>query len=94
MIVLCMIWTWCAGSWEKHLEVFAQGTALHPEIAAMDDVDTIAIVLKFPSGALATIDLSRHSSYGYDQRLEVRCNSSMVDNIHCVVYYYCNKSCS
>ena len=76
---------WIMG--EAPVEVFAQGTALHPEIAAMDDVDTIAIVLKFPSGALATIDLSRHSSYGYDQRLEVRCNSSMVDNIHCVVYY-------
>jgi hypothetical protein len=35
-------------------------------------VDTIAIILKFPSGVLGSIDLSRHSSYGYDQRLEVR----------------------
>ena len=61
---------WILG--ETPVEVYAQGTAQHPEIAAMNDVDTIAIVLKFPSGTLATIDLSRHSSYGYDQRLEVR----------------------
>ena len=52
--------------------VIAQGTTMDPKIAALGDVDTIAIILKFPSGALATINLSRHSSYGYDQRLEVR----------------------
>ena len=60
---------WIVG--EAPDEVFAQGHAHHPEIAAMNDVDTVAIVMKFPSGVIATIDLSRHSSYGYDQRLEV-----------------------
>ena len=64
---------WIMG--ETPIEVFAQGTTQHPKIVAMNDVDTIVIVLKFPSGALATIDLSRHSSYGYDQRLEVSYNS-------------------
>ena len=61
---------WIAG--EGPREVYAQGSAFHPDIAAMGDVDTVAIVLKFPSsGVVASIDLSRHSQYGYDQRLEV-----------------------
>ena len=37
----------------------------------MDDVDTVAVVLKFPSKTLATIDVSRLASYGYDQQIEV-----------------------
>lgn len=60
---------WIAG--EEPSGVFAQGSAFDPEIGALGDVDTVAIVLKFPSGIIASIDLSRHSTYGYDQRLEV-----------------------
>ena len=60
---------WVLG--EEPEGVIAQGTTMDPEIAAIGDIDTIAIILKFPSGVLATIDLSRHSSYGYDHRLEV-----------------------
>ncbi|XP_013412889.1 uncharacterized protein LOC106175433 isoform X2 [Lingula anatina] len=53
------------------VSVYAQGHAHIKAIAEMDDVDTVAITMKFPSGALAMIDLSRNASYGYDQRLEV-----------------------
>ena len=60
---------WVVG--ERPIGVFAQGSAFDPEIGALGDVDTVAIVLKFASGVLASIDLSRHSQYGYDQRLEV-----------------------
>ena len=60
---------WVVG--ERPVSVFAQGSAFDPEIGAIGDVDTAAIVLKFPSGVLASIDISRHSQYGYDQRLEV-----------------------
>ena len=60
---------WLVG--EKPVAVFAQGSAFDPEIKAIGDVDTAAIVLKFPSGALASIALSRYSQEGYDQRLEV-----------------------
>ena len=60
---------WVAGSLPE--EVFAHAHTHHPEIKDMGDVDTVAIVMKFKSGVMATIDLSRHSSYGYDQRLEV-----------------------
>ena len=60
---------WIAG--KEPEEVMAQGFAFDPEIKAIGDVDTVAIILKFPSGVIASIDLSRHSKYGYDQRIEV-----------------------
>ena len=60
---------WIVG--EEPVGVFAQGSVFDPEIAGVGDVDTIAIILKFPSGVLAMLDLSRHSSYGYDIRIEV-----------------------
>lgn len=44
----------------------------HPEIADIGDYDTVVITLKFPSGTLGIIDISRLSSHGYDQRVEVR----------------------
>ncbi|KAJ4432921.1 hypothetical protein ANN_15178, partial [Periplaneta americana] len=45
-----------------------------PEIAAIGDHDTVGVLLSYPSGTLGMIDLSRNSTYGYDQRLEVLCN--------------------
>lgn len=60
---------WVVG--EEPVGVFAQASVFDKDIQEMGDVDTMVIVLKFPSGVLGTIDLSRHSSYGYDQRLEV-----------------------
>ncbi len=60
---------WIVG--EEPCGVFAQGSAFDPEIKAIGDVDTVAIILKFPGGVIATIELNRHSKYGYDQRLEV-----------------------
>ena len=60
---------WVIG--EDPVEVFAQGSTFDPEIRAIGDFDTILISLKFPSGALATTDISRHSTYGYDMRIEV-----------------------
>ena len=51
--------------------VFCMAHAFNDEIAALDDVDTVVVVMKFPSGAIGHIDLSRKSIYGYDQRLEV-----------------------
>lgn len=52
--------------------VTAIGKANIPEIAAINDHDTVAILLSFESGTVGIIDLSRYSNYGYDQRLEVR----------------------
>ncbi len=52
-------------------EVFSFGSSFVPEIAALGDLDNVAVSLRFPSGLLATVDVNRKSAYGYDQRLEV-----------------------
>lgn len=51
-------------------EVFAAAHCYNPDIAAMGDVDTVAVTLKYASGLLALVDCSRIAAYGYDQRVE------------------------
>lgn len=63
------IMCWVLGEYPHR--VTAHVYAHTPEIAAIGDHDTVAVVLSFPSGTLGMIDLSRNSTYGYDQRLEV-----------------------
>ena len=50
--------------------MYSSATSLIPEIAAINDHDNVQITMTFPSGTLASIDLSRFACYGYDQRLE------------------------
>jgi myo-inositol 2-dehydrogenase / D-chiro-inositol 1-dehydrogenase len=53
-------------------EVFATGAVLiDPGFAAEDDFDTAIAMLRFKSGAIGTIDNSRKSTFGYDQRVEI-----------------------
>ncbi len=49
-----------------------------PEIGKAGDIDTSVIVLTFESGAIATINNSRRSGYGYDQRIEVHGSNGML----------------
>ncbi|WP_431174374.1 Gfo/Idh/MocA family protein, partial [Flagellimonas flava] len=35
------------------------------------DIDSATVLLKFENGAMPTIENSRETKYGYDQRLEV-----------------------
>ncbi|XP_045763722.1 uncharacterized oxidoreductase YrbE-like [Maniola jurtina] len=67
---------WVLG--ELPIRVQATASALIPEVKAIDDFDTIAFLLTFPSGAVAIGDNSRFSAYGYDQRLEVFGNKGMI----------------
>ncbi|KAJ2951995.1 hypothetical protein O0L34_g4257 [Tuta absoluta] len=60
---------WVLG--ELPCRVQSTATALVPEVKAIDDFDTIAIMFTFPSGTIALGDNSRYCAYGYDQRLEV-----------------------
>ncbi|XP_039250992.2 putative oxidoreductase YrbE [Styela clava] len=60
---------WMIG--EEPISVYTAAHAHIPEIAALGDVDTIFIVLKFPSGVIAHIDLSRDCKYGYHQTCEM-----------------------
>jgi len=52
------------------IEVYAVAHCYNADIAAMGDVDTVCVTLKFASGLLAVVDCSRIASYGYDQRVE------------------------
>ena len=63
---------WMLG--EDPVSVHAMAHAHSQAIGDIPDVDTIVITMKFPSGAISIIDLSRHSCYGYDQRVEVCCS--------------------
>lgn len=68
---------WILG--EDPVSVFTQAHAFHKEIAELDDVDQVIIVMKFPSGCIASIDLSRHAVYGYDQRIEIFGSKGMLE---------------
>jgi len=59
---------------EDPVSIHAMAHAHSQAVSEIPDVDTIVIMMKFPSGAISLIDLSRHSSYGYDQCIEV-CNT-------------------
>lgn len=53
-------------------EVYAHGEVLiDPQIGELGDVDTAAVIVKLANGAICTIDNSRETHYGYDQRVEV-----------------------
>lgn len=56
---------------EEPVTIYAMAHAHSQAIREIEDVDSIVITAKFPSGALAITDISRHSTYGYDQRIEV-----------------------
>ncbi|XP_046572036.1 uncharacterized oxidoreductase YrbE-like [Haliotis rubra] len=68
---------WLAG--ERPLTLVAYGHAHEEMFAECQDVDMTSIMVKFPSGTIATIDNSRiGAEYGYDQRLEVLGSSGML----------------
>lgn len=70
---------------EEPISVYAQGSNLvDPEIGMAGDIDTAFIVMKFSSGAMATISNSRRSGYGYDQRIELHGEHGLLkaNNIH------------
>ena len=61
---------WLAGS--EAVEVSAMAACLvDPMFAELGDVDTSIVTIRFESGALAVIDNSRRSGYGYDLRTEI-----------------------
>jgi myo-inositol 2-dehydrogenase/D-chiro-inositol 1-dehydrogenase len=69
---------WIAGL--DPTEVFATGSTLaEPRLADYGDVDTSAVTLRLPTGALVQIDSARRSGYGYDERIEVLGSNGMVE---------------
>ncbi|NWU40104.1 T73AS protein, partial [Hylia prasina] len=51
--------------------VFSLGHAFCADMGCLRDVDTVTISMKFPSGAIVTLDVSQHCTRSCDQRLEV-----------------------
>lgn len=47
------------------------GTLAYPEMKTINDIDSAVVSLRFNSGALGAIDLSRKGVYGYDIRTEI-----------------------
>ncbi len=57
--------------------VYATGSAFHPDLVKINSFfESAQCNLEFSSGVCATIELSRSSPYGYDQRIEVRTHAS------------------
>ena len=59
---------WLAG---EVVEVSAHGAAADPAFAAVGELDTAVVVVRFASGALGVIDNSRAARYGYECSTEV-----------------------
>ncbi|NXP08103.1 T73AS protein, partial [Thinocorus orbignyianus] len=51
--------------------IFSLGHAFCADMASLKDADTVAVSMKFPSGAIVTLDISQHCTRCCDQRLEV-----------------------
>lgn len=61
---------WLMGS--EVTQVSAEGTLLVcKDLAAVDDIDNALVNLRFASGALGNVEVSRNAFYGYDIRTEV-----------------------
>ena len=57
---------------DKVVEVYAVGGALvYPQLRDFGDLDNALVTLRFASGAVGNINLSRNARYGYDVRTEV-----------------------
>ncbi|CAD5111326.1 DgyrCDS641 [Dimorphilus gyrociliatus] len=67
---------WILNEYPK--SVFAVATAHDSRIREMNDWDTAVITLKFDSGVIGVIEISRFSEFGYDQRLEIHGKTGML----------------
>ena len=66
------------------VEIFAKGERIFSDEAKeANDIDSAMIIMKSKSGVLCHINNSRHSSYGYDQRVELFGDKGMLisDNL-------------
>ncbi|ELT88951.1 hypothetical protein CAPTEDRAFT_135479 [Capitella teleta] len=76
MDMLC----WVVGEYPK--SIYATGHATNPLYSRCGDVDSCSITLKFPSGVLGLIEVSREAPVGYFQYLEVLGTDGMLHTEH------------
>jgi len=53
------------------ISVYSIGHSHVESLRTLGDADTVVTTMKFPNNVLASIDISRNSVYGYDQRVEI-----------------------
>ena len=63
---------------EDPVEIYSVGSSFVEGISALGDLDNVLVALKYDSGIIASIDVNRFSSYGYDQRIEVFGSNGML----------------
>ena len=57
---------------EKIKEIYVNGSVfIEPRLKDINDIDNAIITLELSNGVLCTIDSSRQTHFGYDQRIEV-----------------------
>ena len=79
---------------EKIKEVYVNGNVfIEPRLKEIDDTDNAIITLELESGILCSIDSSRQTHYGYDQRIEIFGSKGviLVDNKPESLYYFSNQ---
>jgi myo-inositol 2-dehydrogenase/D-chiro-inositol 1-dehydrogenase len=52
------------------VEIYSVGSSFVEGIGALDDLDNVLVALRYDNGMVASIDVNRFASYGYDQRIE------------------------
>lgn len=60
------------------IEIYAAGSSFVEGIGKLNDFDNVLVSLRYESGLIASIDVNRFASYGYDQRIEVFGSKGMV----------------
>jgi len=64
---------------EKIKEIYVNGDVfIEPRLNEINDIDNAIITLELESGILCSIDSSRQTHYGYDQRIEVFGSKGMI----------------
>ncbi|MEC7849271.1 MAG: Gfo/Idh/MocA family oxidoreductase, partial [Candidatus Neomarinimicrobiota bacterium] len=79
---------------EKIKEVYVNGAVfIEPRLKDIDDIDNAIITLELESGILCSIDSSRQTHYGYDQRIEIFGSKGIisVENKPENLYYFSNQ---
>ena len=79
---------------EKIKEVYVNGNVfIEPRLKEIDDIDNAIITLELESGILCSIDSSRQTHYGYDQRIEIFGSKGVisVENKPESLYYFSNQ---
>lgn len=69
----------CQIAGETPDELFCFASNRIPEIRDIGDLDHLVVSLRFPSGLLASIDVSRYGVHGYDQRVEILGERKMLE---------------